>query len=349
MDKVNLLKEVTALTLYTGTYGRKKCTCSCIGCTQEIYGKMHEDYQGNIEQIKTIIDNLPNLEDVYILGNPDVSVDTEFCNFAAKEFIKHNQKVMFSTSGYGGANVIKKLVEGIEAKNIKYISYSVDTIDNQKLQFLKGTKNINIEQIDESIQFCIKKNITVKIQPTLWDINQEDYKEIIDHYLKLGIKWYTFHAGSFESIVDRKISLNHIKPKKWRKIVEDINTIAIEKQLKIKVPKIFLNTEEHRKYQIANKVYCQNGGKGIQIWIQKDGIKATFCPILATVCPEYIFNLEKEETSLINNEKNACAICGKCLDEKVRNMSVNKDGRQFRLNDEILNNVCRYYTIEENA
>ena len=132
MDKTKLLENVEVLTLYTGTYGRKKCTCSCIGCTQESYGRKHEDFQGNLGQIKTIIEKLPNLQDAYILGNPDVSVDTEFCNQAAKEFIKHGRKVMFSTSGFDGLNVIKKLTDGIDAKDISYISYSIDTIDRRK-------------------------------------------------------------------------------------------------------------------------------------------------------------------------------------------------------------------------
>lgn len=344
MEKSNLLKRVKDLTLYTGTYGRKKCTCSCIGCTQERYGSRHEDHQGTIEQVKVILQKLQNLENIYILGNPDVSVDPEFCNLAAKEFIKHNKKVMFSTSGYKGKEIVKKLIEGIDPINIQYISYSVDTLNNRKLQFLKGTKDINIGQIDEAIQFCMDKNITVKIQPTLWEINQDDYREIIEHYSKFGIDWYTFHAGSFEALVEQKIVLNHIKPETWRRIVKEIDAIAMEKKLKIKVPRIFLNTEEYKKYQIENKVYCQNGGADLQIWMQKDGIKATFCPILAEVYPEYIFDLEKEETNLVHNEKNACIVCGKCLDEKVRNMSIHKNGKEFFLKNEILHNVCRYYS-----
>ena len=82
MDKVSLLEKVEELTLYTGTYGRRRCTCSCIGCTQESYGRRHKDYQGTLEKINVIVKKLPNLKNAYILGNPDVSVDTEFCNKA---------------------------------------------------------------------------------------------------------------------------------------------------------------------------------------------------------------------------------------------------------------------------
>lgn len=344
MDKEDLLKKVETLTLYTGTYGRKKCTCSCIGCTQESYGRRHEDYQGTLEEIKVIIEKLPNLQEAYILGNPDVSVDTKFCNLAAKEFIKNDKKVMFSTSGYNGIETIKLLMDGINSKDIMYISYSVDTLDNKKLQFLKGTKNINLDEINEAIKYCIDKNITVKIQPTLWEINQDDYKDIIEFYSKLGIEWFTFHAGSFESLKDREIKLNHITPKKWREIVKNINKIADMKNLKIKAPKIFLNGEELKNYKEKNKVYCQNGGRGLQIWMQEDGLKATFCPILAEVSEKYVFDLEKEEACLAKGEKNKCVVCEKCLDDRIKDMSIDKEGREFLFKNEMLYNVCRYYS-----
>ena len=66
MDKLQLLKKVKSLTLYTGTYGRKKCTCSCIGCTQENYGKRHSEFQGNLKQIQKIIEGQKSLNDLII-------------------------------------------------------------------------------------------------------------------------------------------------------------------------------------------------------------------------------------------------------------------------------------------
>ena len=344
MDKVNLLEGVQELTLYTGTFGRKKCTCSCIGCTQESYGKKHKDYQGKLEDIKVIIKKLPNLKNAYILGNPDVSVDTEFCNKAAKEFIKAEKKLMFSTSGYNGLNVVKKLTEGIDAKDINYISYSIDTINNKKLQYLKGNKDINIEEIDEAIKYCLDKKIVVKIQPTIWEINEDDYKEIIDKYSGMGIEWFTFHAGSFESLQGRDIPLKHVKPRKWMQIVKEINREAIRKNLKIKAPKIFLDNKEFEIYEKENKVYCQNGGKGLQIWMQEDGLKATFCPVLSEVMPEFTFDLEKDEPKILDNKNNNCTVCTKCLDNNVKNMSVGKRGKEFLLNEQLLHNVCRYYS-----
>lgn len=344
MDNKKLLEKAEDLTLYTGTYGRKKCTCSCIGCTQESYGKRHKDYQGTMEQIKIIIEKLPNLKNAYLLGNPDVSVDTEFCNQAAKEFIKQGKKVMFSTSGYHGLEVVQELTKGISAKDINYISYSVDTLDNEKLQFLKGTKKIDIEEINQAIRYCLDHQIPVKIQPTLWEINQDDYREIMNYYAKLGIQWFTFHAGSFEALQGKKVPLNHIKPEKWLEIVNEIHHIAVRKKLKTKTPKLFLREPEWETYQRENKVYCQNGGRDLQIWMQEDGLKATFCPILAEVSSKYIFDLEKEEPTLLKGEKNQCAVCSQCLDTKIKKLSINQNGNEFLWKNEKLYQVCRYYS-----
>ena len=60
--------------------------------------------------------------------------------------------------------------------------------------------------------------------------------------------------------------------------------------------------------------------------------------------PEFTFDLEKEKPKIISNEKNNCMVCSRCLDNKVKDMSVKKDGREFLLNNEIIHNVCRYYS-----
>ena len=344
----NLLEKVTDLTLYTGTYGRKRCTCSCIGCTQESYGKRHEDFQGTMEQIDTISKKLPNLKTVYFLGNPDISVDTEFCNLASKKFTQEGKKVMYSTSGYNAMETLNKLIDGIEPQNIECISYSVDTLNVEKFRYLKGNKNISIKEIEKAIKYCNENKIKVKIQPTLWDVNQDDYKDIIEYFSKkFNIDWFTFHAGSFESLQDRKVPLKHIRPEKWRKIAKEINEIAKKEKLKILVPKIFLNEEEYKEYKENAKLYCNNGGTGMQIWMQKDGLKATFCPILAETKPnDIVFDFEEEKPKLVKTN-NECLVCTKCIDDELKKQSKNEVGIEFLTQERKLYNICRYYSYRE--
>lgn len=347
MKKATALEKVEDLTLYTGTYGKDKCTCKCIGCTQDGVIKNKEPYQGNLEQIHKIIEKLPNLKNAYLLGNPDVSVDTKFCNTAAKEFIKNGISVMFSTSGFGGIRTIKKLVTGINPEYIKYISYSVDTISEDKMHYLKGTNKISLAQIEESIEYCIENKIPVKIQPTLWECNQEEYKDIINYfYNKFDIKWYTFHAGSFEALKNKKVPLQHIEPIKWKEIVQNIQEIAKEKKLKIVLPRIFLNQEEIEKEGGNIHTYCSNGGNGLQIWLEKEGIRCTYCPLLAEIHPEFTFGIEEEVTHFIQKD-GICAICQDAIDENLLRKTLNKNGTVFQKENENLYHVCRFYSIRK--
>ena len=347
MNKATGLEKVTDVTIYTGTFGKKGCTCNCIGCTQNGYITKKEKNQGHIEQIKIIIDKLPNLENAYILGNPDVSVDTNFCNQAAKEFLKNGINVMFSTSGYKALETIKILLKGLDSKYIKYISYSVDTLDKDKMRYLKGSDKLNIKEIEEAILYCKSLNVPVKIQPTLWEINQEDYIEIIENfYNKYNINWYTFHAGSFETLKNKNTGLKHIKPTKWKEIVNDIQKIAKEKKLKIILPRIFLNKEEMIECKNNIHTYCANGGTGLQIWLEKDNIRCTYCPLLAEVHPEFTFLIEEKMANFISIN-GVCAIQKETLDNNLIYSSSKKEGRVFSSSKGNLYNVCRFYSIRE--
>ncbi len=295
-----------------------------------------------MKQVQEIIENLPNLKNVYILGNPDTSVDPEFCNIAAREFIKKGKKVMFSTSGFNGLNTIKSLTKNINAENIKYISYSIDSLKNEKLQKLKGNKNINLEEIEKAILYCIKNNIKVKIQPTLWKLNQDEYKNIMQYfYDKYNINWYTFHIGSFEAIsgVESDV-LKHIDPKKCVEIRNDIKNFAIKNNLKVQIPKVFITQEELKEYDYS-ETHCRIGGEGIQIWMEKEFLRCTFCPIYAEINKDVCFNLV-DKTFNFTDIKTICPVAEKCISNNLKSKSINFSGIVFEKNDKKYYNICRY-------
>ena len=70
------LSDITHVTLYTGNNSPWYCTCSCPCCSQR---KREQKYQGTINQANTFFNMLPNLKQLYIFGNPDPSVDSDFC------------------------------------------------------------------------------------------------------------------------------------------------------------------------------------------------------------------------------------------------------------------------------
>ena len=343
MKTKNLFEKVTDLTLYTGSNGQYRCTCKCPGCSQKEYGINHKEYQGNIEQIKKIMKYLPNLRNVYILGNPDTSVDTKFCNEVAKEFVKKDINVMFSTSGYNAVKTVKELTEGVSLDRIKYISFSVDSIKEDVIKVLKGSEHISLEQIGKAIEYCNQNKIPVKIQPTLWQINQDDYKEIIEYFYNMyNINWFTFHLASFEGIHGKENDiLKNIEPEKWVNIRKDIVEIANKKELKILIPKIFLTDEEYKNYRPENS-YCYLGSTGLQIRLEKDKIKCTVCPIHTGIEESFSFELEDEETKL-EKVMSDCICATSCISRRLKATSIDKRGYEFKENGKLYHNVCRYY------
>ena len=95
------VNKVKLVALYTGNKGYKFCTCKCPCCSQKNVGG---NYQGTIEQVNTLLDIFTGLTHLYLFGNPDPTVDTEFCNEAAHVAIKRGKNVSFSTSGVGGGD-----------------------------------------------------------------------------------------------------------------------------------------------------------------------------------------------------------------------------------------------------
>lgn len=288
--------SVENLTLYTGCNGQRRCTCKCKFCTQKSqkFSSIVPPYQGKIEEVKRIIELLPNLKNVYILGNPDISVDTSFCNLAAKEFIKAGCKVMFSTSGIGGRNAMEKLLDGLPDDTVDYVSFSVDSLNPETVRFLKGV-DIPLSRIEAGIQECIARKIPVKIQPTLWKINQNEIIPIISYFKKFyDINWFTFHFGSLESYSGNDNL--HVSADSIRRIYSEVKTLEHIHNLNVKIPMNMLTAEE---YSVYKKTYCthctDNNPADIQIWMTQNGLMGAYCPVLATIDSRTVFDLEKED------------------------------------------------------
>lgn len=93
------VNKVKLVALYTGNKGYKFCTCKCPCCSQKNVGG---NYQGTIEQVNTLLDIFTGLTHLYLFGNPDPTVDTEFCNEAAHVAIKRGKMYLFQLLVLGG-------------------------------------------------------------------------------------------------------------------------------------------------------------------------------------------------------------------------------------------------------
>lgn len=339
---LSLIKE---LTLYTGSNGKRGCSCNCPGCSQTNYGlrKAKVSHQGTLQQIQQIINLLPNLEKAYFLGNPDCSVDTEFCSAAAKLFIDNKIHVMFSTSGIGGKYMIKKLLENLDLDFVDYISFSIDSVDETKESILKGRK-IDYQLILEGIEYCKSINVPVKIQPTIWKLNEKCWLDIIDFFSSFyNINWFTFHVGSQEGFYPQTPShCQHVSPESWYDTSHSILEFAAKFNFNVVVPLIFLTPIEFKDYKKNYIPHCVNPNPtNIQIWME-DTLRSTFFPILSNISPnKFIDNFEQNIVSnQIDIQNHQCIAqkfsLGKELASEFNKNLWEKDGLKLFY-------ACRYY------
>ena len=277
--------KVEAITLYTGTKGYHNCYCKCPCCTQR---NINDSYQGSISQIEELLNNFPYLKQLYILGNPDPLVDATFCNQASKTAIAKNINVCYSTSGVGGIQRLKQLIEGINPSFVDYISFSMDTTSKEKMSALKGI-NYPYDKVIEEIKWAIKNNYLVKIQPTLWSSNYMDTYKIIEYFANLGINLFTFHIGSNETnTTNNNLHLTESEVKYVHELIEK----AVSKyNVQVTCPVIYPSRAENDQ----NKWYCMNPSKcrELLVFLRENGIYVTNVPILSEIDEKYCYSLDQ--------------------------------------------------------
>jgi len=280
MNKI--LNDVESCSIYTGTYGRKGCTAKCRGCC--FAGGLEENrYQGNIEQIHELISILPNLKKVTIFGNPDPTVDPVFCNEVAKVLQSNGIRVSFLTNGTGGTDVVRTIVDELDPSLIFGFGFSVDSLDDKKTSFLKGT-NISLQKTLQKMEYLNGLGIRVVTFFLIWPHNMDDnWQEYTDFFESRGI----YVSGGFGSVEATNGRAHHIPEEK---------ILEIRRRYKdTRFPTILADDIEYKEYLSTyvtkNSFKCTNLKK-INVYLTEKGIKASFsCPIISTVYPEYFVDI----------------------------------------------------------
>ena len=290
MSAINL-QRVEYVSLYTGSNGSKYCTCNCPCCSQKGFDRQ---YQGTIDQALEMFNILPNMKQLYLFGNPDITVDTDFCHKVAQEAVKRNVHLCFSVSGIGGETVLKQLLEGIPCELVDYISFSFDGTTKEELSFLKGI-NYPMKKALKGLEWTIHNGYTVKVQPTLWSCNYTKAQEIIEFYTSKGVKWFTFHFGSLESCVNLPTH-QHLTLEQVKNVHEQISR-AVDKHpdIKVRCPIIYeaLGSNDTEKW------YCMHPEriKELLVMFTENGIYATHAPMASSFMENLKFKLTNAETT----------------------------------------------------
>jgi len=317
MNKISS-DNVTAIGLYTGTKGKQGCTCNCLGCCLGAYGDHNSDYQGNESQLQEMIRLLPRLEKALIFGNPDISIDTEFCNKVAYTLQQRGVIVAFNTSGVGGKKVLETLLNGLNYNMVRFIDFSLDTLDECKLSLLKGI-NYSLETIIEGIEYCNSIGITAGVKPTIWTVNMNDDWEQYRQFLKrINVSRIKFHFGSLEGVNDK---VAHVPESKILEIKARFKDVGI-------IPQLLLTGEEFNAYSHGFKPRCFGTGP-LSVFFEREGIKATFCTSYSAVHSGFTTELRDNNLAIIPRCDKKCPV------------SHNSLGFE---SDE-LHAVCRYYAF----
>lgn len=282
-----VFERVEYVSLYTGNNGSEACTCKCPCCSQSGRERNH---QGTMKQVLEMFECLPNLKQLYIFGNPDITVDTQFCHEIVKEAVKRNIHVCFSTSGVGGKKVLIKLLHNIPVNMVDYISFSFDAITKEEMSFMKGI-NYPMEKALEGVEWAIEQEYPVKIQPTLWSCNYTKAEEIINFFSEKGVKWFTFHVGSLETGVVLPTH-QHLTPEQLKSVHNQISkAVHNHNDIKVRCPIIYYECGTND----PNKWYCMHPerAKELLVMFTEDGIKATHTPMASSFNDKLNFSIGK--------------------------------------------------------
>jgi MoaA/NifB/PqqE/SkfB family radical SAM enzyme len=285
--------QIKTIILYTGSNGRKGCTCNCLGCYTTKYSARKPYYQGNMKQVKDLISLLPNLTDVALFGNPDISVDSQFCNEVALCLQQRKIRLHFSTSGIGGADTLSVLLNGVNTSNISEVIFSVDSTNEKTNQLLKG-KNISISKVIEGIEYCNSIGVRPYVLATVWNLNMEEdwmaYNKFFDKYNVIN---RIINFGSVDAIIDYEINskgengLMHIPEDK----VIDVRNKCLKAGMI--VPYGLATDIEYEAYTQSYKPLCSYTDDIMNVFLEEDGIKASLnCTMLTNIHPEYIVNIQ---------------------------------------------------------
>lgn len=238
-----------------------------------------------------MFNSFPNLQQLYILGNPDPSIDYILCHKIMVEAVKRNIKVCISTSGIGGEKILKSLFDGISPTMVDYISFSIDSIIPEKMNILKGIK-YPWEKSLKGIKWAVNNGYVVKIQPTLWSCNYLEAKDIIEYFTKMGINWFSFHIGSLESGVCLQTHQHLTKGQIDNVMLQIEETVKTHNNLKVRCPIIYSD----ENYDKDEKWYCMHPKTDVELLVTftQAGIKFTNCPLASSFDDEYTCILGKQ-------------------------------------------------------
>lgn len=174
------------------------CNLKCSMCARNTLSLQRQNL--SVEKFASIVDKLPKLKDISIIGLGEPLVNPDF--FRILETAKlRGIGIYFSTNGtLLTEESIRKLTE-----NVFYVSFSIDSPDAEKYNEIR--KGAQFDKVIENLKILqkIRPDILVAIEPIMMKENIEDLPKFVELAKELKVEFLTYvHIFSLDLEQDKK-------------------------------------------------------------------------------------------------------------------------------------------------
>ncbi len=161
----------------------RKCNYRCRGCNVWNDQSLNELSTEQVKSGLDILEKIGVLEIVFSGGNPLLREDIkELLDYASERFI---------TTIYDNGSTAVKKIEALQ--NVDFIAISLDTLDKEKNDYLKGISGAWKNAMD-SIEILKKEGINIGVSPTISQINLYDIVDFTKYFIEREVPvWYCLY------------------------------------------------------------------------------------------------------------------------------------------------------------
>jgi len=154
----------------------RRCNYRCRSCG---VWREQQDAEVSADEVKRGLDvfrELGVIEVVFSGGNPLLRDDMgEILDYASRFFI---------TTVYDNGSLAAEKIDAL--RNVDFVAISLDTLDKQKLEHIKGVQGA-FEKAIGAIETLHSEGIPVVISPTISQLNQHEIVDLTKHFINRGI------------------------------------------------------------------------------------------------------------------------------------------------------------------
>lgn len=295
------------------------CNLNCLFCciNDKYHGKKHISKENSdiiLDKIKKDYD----IDTIFIMAN-EPTTQPELSNHIIKYAIRNSIKIKLVSNGFAPISIYKKMLEGINPKDINKITISLDSM-NEKIHNTMRNNNMAFANAIKTIEFLNRNHYNIRIQMTICDMN---YDTIIDSVKELNNKYgITNFAFHHMSISERAIKngLNYLNAFKWRHLVTKLFALKTELNNieEFSVPIIAMTENELLRLYFGNnkrmlkkftkrrplKLCPALNGNNIYLKANNDDAFISRCQILFDNIGKYSFKYDYKKQRLKENKKN---------------------------------------------